>query len=196
MVKLRSWKLGKLRLKWLGLVVAALACVGLGIALRLAYEMYWPRVTVDVPVPGVQPVTAVIPDSTSEVTAEEPPPVFSWPVDGQVVGAFGWYRDPLRQEWRYRDGVMLEAPAMSEVTAAADGEVVTVMAQDDGYEVHIKHSYDFETYYGPLETTSAALGQRVAAGDCIGLMPDVVGSSVMSFRLTLRGEPEDPAGRI
>ncbi|OPZ62571.1 MAG: Murein hydrolase activator NlpD precursor [Firmicutes bacterium ADurb.Bin506] len=198
MVKLRSWRGWKLGRKWLGLALAALACIGIGIVLRLAYEAYWPRVTLSVPDPGAQPVTAVIeePPAESDASEQEPPPVFSWPADGTVVGSFGWYRDPLRREWRYRDGIALEVPAESAISAAADGEVSEVTALEQGYGVRIKHSYEFETYYASLDTVSVAQGQQVLAGDCIGMAPGGSAKSVIDFKLMLRGEPQDPSTRI
>lgn len=198
MAKLRSWRGWKLGRRWLGLALAALVCVGIGVALRLAYEAYWPRVTVDTPGAGAQPVTAVIGEPPAEAHAQalEPPPEFSWPVDGAVTGTFGWYRDPLRREWRYRDGVVIEAPAMSQVAAAGDGEVTSVTALEDGYAVQVRHSYEFETYYAPLGAASVAPGQRVQAGDSIGVMPGDAGNSALTFKLMLRGEPEDPGARI
>ena len=126
MIRLRKWKLNR---RALGLVAGALACVLLGAALRLAYEAYWSRQTADAPESDVESLATVVTDMLGPgASVDEPPPAFSWPVEGTLVGAFGWHRDLLSGEWRYRDGVRIQAPPSSTVRASAAGTVDAVNA--------------------------------------------------------------------
>ncbi len=205
MIRLRKWKLNR---RALGLVAGALACVLLGAALRSAYEAYWSRQTADAPESDVESLATVVTDMLGPgASVDEPPPAFSWPVEGTLVGAFGWHRDLLSGEWRYRDGVRIQAPPSSTVRASAAGTVdavnaVPVKAADavsaasGGYEVRIKHSNDFETCYSPLEKVEVTPGVRVSAGAPLGQLPSEPGRAVLDFKLIQAGEPQNPDDHI
>lgn len=126
-----------------------------------------------------------------------------WPLKGETVSAFSvdelQYSETLG-DWRTHDGIDIAAAAGTQVVAASAGTVMvagedsrlgsTVMVlQDDGYEV---------TYAGLQEELSVAEGDRVTAGQEIGL----VGNTTLTesalgahlhFAVSLDGEAVDPA---
>ena len=71
------------------------------------------------------------------------------------------------------EGVDIMAPLSSPIYAVADGEVTHVAQGEDthryGLHVRITHPNGFETIYGHLEQAIVQTGQRVLAGEQIGL---------------------------
>ena len=148
------------------------------------------------PQPAAEP--AVQPDAQEETVQE-----VMWPLKGETVSAFSvealQYSETLG-DWRTHDGVDIAAAAGTQVVAASAGTVMTagedsrlgpmvMVLQDDGYEV---------TYAGLQEELSVAEGDRVTAGQEIGL----VGNTTLTesalgahlhFAVRLDGEPVDPA---
>ena len=144
-----------------------------------------------------QPVAEPEPEPVEEVVQ------VMWPLKGETVSAFSvdalQYSETLG-DWRTHDGIDIAAVAGTQVVAAAAGTVMlagedsrlgpTVMVlQDDGYEV---------TYAGLQEELSVAEGDRVTAGQEIGM----VGNTTLTesalgahlhFAVSLDGEAVDPA---
>lgn len=144
-----------------------------------------------------QPVAEPEPEPVKEVVQ------VMWPLKGETVSAFSvdalQYSETLG-DWRTHDGIDIAAVAGTQVVAAAAGTVMlagedsrlgpTVMVlQDDGYEV---------TYAGLQEELSVAEGDRVTAGQEIGM----VGNTTLTesalgahlhFAVSLDGEAVDPA---
>ena len=173
-----------------------------------------PDNSVTVEIPSLDMEETEDPAPTAEVlqpqpmAEPEPEPVeevvqVMWPLKGETVSAFSvdalQYSETLG-DWRTHDGIDIAAVAGTQVVAAAAGTVMlagedsrlgpTVMVlQDDGYEV---------TYAGLQEELSVAEGDRVTAGQEIGL----VGNTTLTesalgahlhFAVRLDGEPVDPA---
>jgi murein DD-endopeptidase MepM/ murein hydrolase activator NlpD len=85
------------------------------------------------------------------------------------------------------------------INAVGDGEVIKSGDYNDGYgnSVRIRHTDGTETLYGHMTSTSVAVGQKVLAGDLIGLMGRTgysTGSHV-HFEVWLNGTDRvDPVG--
>lgn len=154
------------------------------------------------------PTAEVLQPQLVEEPAPQPEPVeevaqVMWPLKGETVSAFSvdelQYSETLG-DWRTHDGIDIAAAAGTQVVAASAGTVMvagedsrlgtTVMVlQDDGYEV---------TYAGLQEELSVAEGDRVTAGQEIGM----VGNTTLTesalgahlhFAVSLDGEAVDPA---
>lgn len=175
-----------------------------------------PDDNVTVEIPSLDMAETEDPAPTAEVLqpqpVEEPAPQSEpveevaqvmWPLKGETVSAFSvdelQYSETLG-DWRTHDGIDIAAAAGTQVVAASAGTVMvagedsrlgtTVMVlQDDGYEV---------TYAGLQEELSVAEGDRVTAGQEIGM----VGNTTLTesalgahlhFAVSLDGEAVDPA---
>lgn len=175
-----------------------------------------PDDNVSVEIPSLDMEETEDPAPTAEVLepqpvaepATQPEPVeevaqVMWPLKGETVSAFSvdelQYSETLG-DWRTHDGIDIAAAAGTQVVAASAGTVMvagedsrlgtTVMVlQDDGYEV---------TYAGLQKELSVAEGDRVAAGQEIGM----VGNTTLTesalgahlhFAVSLDGQAVDPA---
>lgn len=126
------------------------------------------------PEPPTRP-TAPPPERPTPTPAPPAPPepdaLLSWPVDGVVLRDFvvAGRKQPVYE------GILMAAPAGSEVVAARDGVVAFAGTQGTrlGTLVVIDHGGELVTIYGHLGDARVKAGQRVARGTPIG----VVGTS-------------------
>jgi len=95
---------------------------------------------------------------------------FQLPVDGRLLSPFGVQRILNGQPRSYHSGVDQRARLGEPVAAAGDG--VVVLTADHffaGNSVYIDHGMGIITMYFHLSTIQVEAGQRVAAGQTIGL---------------------------
>ncbi|MBN2494646.1 MAG: M23 family metallopeptidase [Deltaproteobacteria bacterium] len=96
-----------------------------------------------------------------------------WPVaHGMITSGFGYRRDPLDpSRVRFHSGIDLAAPLNEPVMAAASGQVIrTGWAGKAGRAVRIVHPDGTQTMYAHLALILVKPGQRIEAGDVIGLL--------------------------
>ena len=124
-----------------------------------------------------------------------------WPVSrGLITSGFGNRRDPIQPEKvRFHAGLDLSAPPGEPVYAASAGVVVRAgWAGSAGRAVRLRHPKGLETVYSHLSMVMVKIGQRIGAGDVIGLL----GSSGRStgphlhFAVYLKGKPVDPLDHL
>lgn len=94
----------------------------------------------------------------------------AWPVDGAILYRFGRAAGPAGTTVRY-NGVGLAAPEGTPVRAAGDGSVV-VAERMEGYgpSVVLDHGEGFYTVYLYLRDLRVQPGQRVRAGEILGVV--------------------------
>lgn len=119
-----------------------------------------------------------------------------WPVAGRVSSGFGYRIHPIRGGRRLHTGLDVAAPTGTPIRAAAAGVVVAAGARGGyGLAVDIDHGA-VTTRYAHQSRLLVAAGQRVAAGQVIGL----VGSTGLStgphlhFEVRTAAGPIDPLG--
>jgi murein hydrolase activator len=145
--------------------------------------------------------------STGEVTV--PITVFKgalpWPVPGHVRITFGRHKHPRFETYTLHNGIQIDAPVDTPVTAVHDG-TVAFADQFLGYGllVILDHGGKNHTLYAHLSETRVQTGQHVAAGAIVG----TVGTSALDgpglyFEVRSQGKPQDPlewlvheAGRV
>jgi murein DD-endopeptidase MepM/ murein hydrolase activator NlpD len=96
-----------------------------------------------------------------------------WPVGrGVITSGFGNRRDPIHPEQiRFHAGLDLSARPNAPIYAAAAGRVVqAAWVGSAGRCVRLRHPGGTETLYGHLSMIMVKVGQRVGAGDVIGLL--------------------------
>jgi hypothetical protein len=97
-------------------------------------------------------------------------PEFIWPMQGRLTSGFGYRRHPMGGGSRMHNGVDLAASYGTPVRAAADGVVTRVGYNGAlGRYIYVRHANGYETRYGHLSSRDAKVGQKVVAGEAIGL---------------------------
>ena len=97
-----------------------------------------------------------------------------WPVvheRSRVSSTFGWREDPFNKKKKWHGGTDFAAGWNAPIVATSDG-IVTFAGYRGAYGVlvEIRHPGGFETRYGRLAKATVRNGQRVKAGELIGLM--------------------------
>lgn len=117
-----------------------------------------------------------------------------WPVNGRLAARYGTPRGgDARTTW---DGVLISAPAGSQVNAVHGGRVVFAdWLRGAGLLVILDHGGGYLTLYGHNQSLLREAGEVVKAGDPIA----TVGSSgghenpALYFAIRQQGKPSDPA---
>ena len=93
----------------------------------------------------------------------------------KITSPFGKRTDPFSQKSKYHFGIDLKAPKGTPVKATADGTVIEVEEQPEGYGkfIVIEHDNNYRTRYAQLSAFKVSVGSKVKQGNIIGL----VGSS-------------------
>ena len=109
-----------------------------------------------------------------------------WPVNGDVIYNVGPYRLPNNTVIRY-DGIGIKVPVGTPVRAVADG--VVKMAQvygTYGPSVILDHGGGFYTLYLYLSEVQVHVGERVSAGQVVGLSGGAASSEGPHVEFQLR----------
>ena len=121
---------------------------------------------------------------------------FDPPVEGRLMGGFGYRTDPFSGEGSVmHTGVDISAPPGTPVRATADG-LVTYAAWDRGYGqlVVVDHGGGVETYYAHLSRFAVVEGQEVRRGDQVGAVGSTgrVTAPHLHYEVRLGGTPVNP----
>lgn len=128
-------------------------------------------------------VNSLLPQSIQAVWNEKDVSAVFSPISGDVVHA-----------WSRAEPYLMIQSGLSDVRAAADGEVMSI-AHGLGEEriVRIRHDDDTETIYGNLENCFVQVGDRVQAGQIFaGLLKE----QPLSFELRVDGRSVNPEGKL
>ena len=117
-----------------------------------------------------------------------------WPVDGRLVARYGTPRGgDARTKW---DGVLIGAPAGSQVRAVHGGRVVFAdWLRGAGLLVILDHGNGYLSLYGHNQNLLKSAGDVVKAGDPIATVGSSGGqeTSALYFAIRQNGRPSDPA---
>jgi murein DD-endopeptidase MepM/ murein hydrolase activator NlpD len=119
--------------------------------------------------PEAPPVTAVAEPAgpmTRPITFEEPVRGFA------INSRFGMRRLGGEPGARMHKGVDIAAPTGTAVYSAAEGEIIRIGRQPEGYGnfIEIRHPNGMTTMYAHLSRIDVASGDRVLGGERIGLV--------------------------
>jgi len=117
-----------------------------------------------------------------------------WPARGRVRVAFGRHKHPRFETYTLHNGIEIEAPVDTPVTAVHDG---TVAFADQflgyGLMVIIDHGGKNHTLYAHLAEARVRPGQHVSAGDVVGTVgASGVDGPGLYFEIRSQGKPQDP----
>ena len=117
-----------------------------------------------------------------------------WPARGRVRVAFGRHKHPRFETYTLHNGIEIEAPVDTPVTAVHDG---TVAFADQflgyGLMVIVDHGGKNHTLYAHLAEARVRPGQHVSAGDVVGTVgASGVDGPGLYFEIRSQGKPQDP----
>jgi septal ring factor EnvC (AmiA/AmiB activator) len=122
----------------------------------------------------------------------KPLPPGRWPVAGTLLAEFGTPRAGGQLRW---DGVLIAAPAGTEVRAARDGRVVYAdWLPGLGLLLVIDHGHGYLSLYGHNQDLLKGVGSTVTRGETVALVGDTGGQRrpALYFEVRHNGKPQDP----
>jgi len=117
---------------------------------------------------------------------------FQWPVDGRIISGFG-----SKGGGKVNDGLNIGVPKGTPIRASADG--VVAYSGDEigvfGGLILISHGSGWVTAYGHADKLNVTRGQKVKAGEVIGLAGEsgYVQEPQLHFEIRKDRKPVDPA---
>jgi murein DD-endopeptidase MepM/ murein hydrolase activator NlpD len=119
-----------------------------------------------------------------------------WPVDGQLIGAFGKRSDPFSGEQAFHYGVDLSAPYGSPIRAAADGTVMIAAFSGGGFGrlVVVDHGGGVQTFYAHLSRIDVIAGQEIRRGEIVGALGNSGRTTAphLHYEVRIGGTPVNP----
>lgn len=105
------------------------------------------------------------PALNAATTPEKP----SWPLQGNVIGTFGWSFSPTYEDWRFHPGLDIAGKNDAAVAAFLSGKVIRVeRSVEEGYRITIEHAGGLFSVYAHCGEVQVKPGQLVKAGQVIG----------------------------
>lgn len=149
-------------------------------------------------------VAATQSSEPSQLPTEKPEPLrLKKPVTGELVVSFAADRlayNETTRDWRTHEGIDLAANEGENVLVAASGTVYSIYDDESlGMTVVVQHEGGYTTHYSNLaEEVSVSVGQRLQAGDVIGVVGHSAGiesatATHIHFALYENNIPVDPA---
>ena len=135
------------------------------------------------PVPDATPATS---------TPARPLGKGRWPVAGKMLADFGQPRAGGQMRW---DGVLIAAPAGTEIRALRSGRVVYAdWLPGLGLLLVLEHAGGYLSLYGHNQDLRPDVGDRVAVGDVLAHVGDSGGQSqsALYFEVRRNGRPVNP----
>jgi len=117
------------------------------------------------------------------------------PVYGVLTSGFGYRDHPIDGEFKFHYGVDLAAPTGTEVGSFAAGTVSFAgWGEINGYYIRVEHENGVETLYAHLSEILVSKGDRVDAGETIGLVGETGEASGphLHFQVYVDGILVDP----
>jgi|GEM_PF-5029316 len=122
------------------------------------------------------------------------------PVEGKLVGNFGWRGTGPTKEQKYFEGIEFEAPIGNVIKAVASGQVKTVTESTQlGKTIILQHGSNMETIYGYCTDIQVKNGDAVTQGQIIakvGKPPTTADVNKVYFELRVQGQAVDPKTKL
>jgi murein DD-endopeptidase MepM/ murein hydrolase activator NlpD len=127
-------------------------------------------------------------------------PSSMWPTTSHVITSnFGYRTDPFKGTSAFHAGIDIAGNTGDPVYAAKDGEVIAVDQQGArGKYIVIRHAGGLETWYMHLSRMIVSTGDKVSAGDKIGLLGNTGRSTGphLHFQVVKKNSPVNPLGYV
>ena len=112
-----------------------------------------------------------------------------WPVKGEVVNGYGWYRHPAYQDWRFHTGLEFAAAGAEQIRSVLKGRVESITPVADGFEVVVNHGSGWQTVYSGIHSVAVKIGDIVDQNQMLAHAGD---DGRMFFALLYEDEPVNP----
>lgn len=125
----------------------------------------------------------------------------AWPLNGDVILNFSMDKSvyfATLDQYKYNPAVIISGSVNDKVTAAADGQVISVAPDaETGITVRVGMGDGYEAVYGQLKQVELEAGDYIERGDTIGFVNEPtkyysVEGSNLYFALTKDGQPVNP----
>lgn len=133
----------------------------------------------------------------ANVSYNVPQPYFPFvaPVKARVSSSFGYRVHPLENLTKFHYGTDLAALSGDDILCFAEGTVTEIgMDEEHGNYIRVQHPDGFESMYAHCGTVYVRQGQKVSAGEKIGLVgvSGMVTGPHLHFELTKDGQYLNP----
>ena len=117
-----------------------------------------------------------------------------WPVPGRIADHFGQHNHPVYKSVKlpFNNGVSISVAKGAEAKVVFDGEVKRIIVMP-GYNkcVLVQHGGYF-TFYCKLSTVSVKAGDKLKAGQTVGIVDTIDGQTQLHFQVWKGTDPLDP----
>lgn len=145
-------------------------------------------------VPAV-PVPRIVPPTDAVIRVMQVLPLRMPLTNYRMASGFGRRSDPINRRTAMHEGIDLAAPLRTPVVATGSGKVVFAgMRGRYGKLVEIDHGLGVRTRYAHLGVIRVAVGQRVAAGQRVGLVGRTGRTTGphLHYEVLVDGKPDNP----
>lgn len=112
-----------------------------------------------------------------------------WPIKGEVVTGYGWYRHPVYQDWRFHAGLEFAAAGAEQIRSVLKGRVESITPAEDGFEVVVNHGSGWQTVYSGLRSVAVKIGDIVEQNQMLAHAGD---DGRIFFALVYEDTPVNP----
>lgn len=118
----------------------------------------------------------------------------TWPVDGAVVEHFGQRYHPVYKKVKlpFNNGVDIATSPDAQVRCVYEGVVKQVIVMPGYHNCVLVQHGEFFTFYCKLESVKVKAGSNVKAGDLIGTVDTMNGTTQLHFQLWQGKKPQNP----
>jgi len=116
-----------------------------------------------------------------------------WPVGGKLKVPFGRRKDPKFDTYTLHNGIEIEAAFETPVAAVHEGTVAFAdRFRGYGLMVVLDHGHKHHTLYAHLAEIAVLGGQKLEAGQILGVVGSGLEGNGLYFEVRFQGKPEDP----
>lgn len=116
-----------------------------------------------------------------------------WPVGGKLKVPFGRRKDAKFDTYTLHNGIEIEAALETPVAAVHEGTVAFAdRFRGYGLMVVLDHGHKHHTLYAHLAEIAVQGGQKLAAGQILGVVGSGLEGNGLYFEVRFQGKPEDP----
>ena len=121
------------------------------------------------------------------------------PVKGTIIETFGKHKHPEFNSYTFSKGLVVAAPAGSEIRAIYDGTVIFAdYFKGYGNMIIIDHGGGYFSLYAYSSRITRKVGAEISKGDVVATVGDVDSSkgAALYFEIRHQGKPVDPAAWV
>ena len=117
-----------------------------------------------------------------------------WPAEGPVLEHFGKHNHPVYKKivMPFNNGITIALGRNTKIKAVFDGEVRKIIVMPGYGKCLLVQHGDYFSFYCKLESISVKSGDKVKAGQALGIVDTIDGQTQLHFQIWKGVEPQDP----